>query len=94
MPRADEPTASASDAASSRSSNSPVSVAILAAVACLPLVVAVGFLTDRPTDGATAAVAVPGDISVQALRGNLDAAADKRPDLPMRAGYSTGGGRF
>ena len=87
MPRADDPTAPVSGAASPRSSNSPVSVAILAAVACLPLVIAAGFLTDRAPEGATAAVAVPGDISVLALRGELDAAADKRPNPPMRAGY-------
>ncbi len=88
MPRADDPMAPASDTASVRSSNSPVSVAILAAFACVPLVVAAGFLTDRPPEGATATAAVPGDISVLALRGELDAAAaDKRPNPPMRAGY-------
>lgn len=86
MPRADESTALPSAAASSHSSRSPISVAILAAVACVPLVVAAGFLTDRPPKGATAAIAVPNDISVLALRGEF-ATADKRPNPPMRAGY-------
>lgn len=73
----------------SRSSRSPVSVALLAALACIPIVVAAGFLTDRRAEGASGATAaaVPGDISVLALRGRLDAAADRRPDLPVRAGY-------
>jgi hypothetical protein len=86
MQRADEPTVEVSDAASCRSSRSPVSVAILAGIACVPIVVAAGFLTDRPAGGAATAV-VPGDIAVLALRGPLDAAAPKRPDLPVRAGY-------
>ena len=74
-------------AGSCRSSNSPISVAILAGIACVPLVVAAGFLTDRPAEAPTTSAAVPSDISVLALRGELDAAADKRPSLPMRAGY-------
>lgn len=87
MQPADDPTVDAPDAASSRSSNSPISVAIMAGIACVPLVVAAGFLTDRAPMTPTAATAVPGDISVLALRGVVDAAADRRPDLPTRAGY-------
>ena len=85
MQRADEPTDDAPDIGSSRSSKNPISVAILAAVACVPIVVAAGFLIDRPTGDAVAA-AVPGDISVLALRGQFDA-AEKRPPMPARAGY-------
>lgn len=81
MQSADEPT----DIAARRSSKSPISVALLAAVACVPIVVAAGFLTDRPAANAQQAAAVPGDISPLALRGPFD--ADKRPTLPMRAGY-------
>ena len=66
-----------------RSSRSPISVAILAAVACVPVVIAVGFLTET----ASPVLSVPGDISVLALRGMLDAAEPARPPLPMRAGY-------
>jgi hypothetical protein len=58
-----------------------ISVALLAGVAFMPIVVAVGFMTDRP-DRAS----VPGDISVAALRGALDGVpADRRP--PARAGF-------
>lgn len=82
MQSADEPT----DGAARRSSKSPISVALLAAIACVPIVVAAGFLTDRPAaDGPQAAV--PGDISPLALRGPFDATADKRPNLPLSAGY-------
>ena len=66
-----------------RSSRSPVSVAILAAVACMPIVIAVGFLTETARPG----LSVPGDISVLALRGMLDAAEPARAPSPMRAGY-------
>ena len=66
-----------------RSSRSPISVAILAAVACMPVVIAVGFLTETASPG----LSVPGDISVLALRGMLDVAEPARPLLPMRAGY-------
>ncbi len=59
-------------------------MAILAAVACMPIVIAVGFLTEPASPGP---IAVPGDISVLALRGGLDAAAERRPGLPRRAGY-------
>ncbi len=59
---------------------SPVSVALLAAVACMPIVVAAGFLSDR-----SEAPSVPGDISIVALRGVLDGAA-ARPEAPVRAG--------
>ena len=75
------------DAAASRSSRSSISVALLAGIACVPLVVAAGFLTDRPPEGSPALAAVPGDISVLALRGDLDAAPGGRPAVPMRAGY-------
>ena len=74
MRDADETTVDAPAHADARSSRSPLSVAILAAVACMPIVVAVGFLTDRPP-----VPTVPGDISVLALRGVLDGGTDKRP---------------
>ena len=61
---------------------SAISVALLAGVAFVPIVVAVGFLTDRP-----APPSVPGDISVLALRGVFDTTAGPRPALPARAGY-------
>ena len=82
MRDADETVVAAPAHADARSSRSPFSVAILAAVACMPIVVAAGFLTDRPT-GPT----VPADISVLALRGVLDGGPDKRPEDPARAGY-------
>lgn len=85
MQRADDPPVIAPDAASPRPSNNPISAAILAGFACMPLVIATGFLVDRPSDGATAAV--PGDISVLALRGQFDAGLDRRPSPPARAGY-------
>ncbi len=66
-----------------RSSRSSISVAILAALAFMPIVVAAGFLTDR--SGPT--VSVPGDISVLALRGMIDGPAASRPAVPARAGY-------
>ncbi len=85
MQRADGPTAPlpAAEDADDRASRSPISVAIMAGIACIPIVVAAGFLTDRSTDAA----AVPGDISVLALRGQIDAPADRRPEMPARAGY-------
>ena len=86
MQSADEPTEIARDAASNRSSQSTISVAILAALACLPLVIAAGFLTDRSKE-AVAAAAIPPDISPLALRGAFDAVPDRRQDSPMRAGY-------
>ena len=64
-----------------RASRSPISVALLAAVACMPIVVAAGFLCDRPE-----APSVPNDISIVALRGVLDGAG-VRPETPGRAGY-------
>ncbi len=60
-----------------------MSVALLAAIACLPIVIAAGFLTDR----SPAVNAVPGDISVLALRGALDGATASRQGPPSRAGY-------
>lgn len=85
MQRADDPPVIAPDAASPRPSNNPISAALLAGLACMPLVIATGFLVDRPSDRETAAV--PVDISVLALRGQFDAAPDRRPSLPARAGY-------
>jgi hypothetical protein len=58
-----------------------ISVALLAGVAFMPIVVAVGFMTDRP-NGAS----VPGDISVAALRGALDGIPGERHP-PARAGF-------
>ena len=86
MHRADQPTETppAADAAGDRASRSPISVAILAGIACVPIVVAVGFLTDPAMRG-TGATAVPGDISALALRGEFD--AGQRPAPPARAGY-------
>lgn len=76
----------AADGSSARSSSSPVSVALLAAVACVPIVVAAGFILDRPAGGRETG-AVPGDISALSLRGDLDTVPDRRPNPPMRAGY-------
>ena len=64
-----------------RASRSPISAALLAGIAFVPIVVAAGFLSDR-SEGPS----VPGDISILALRGMLDG-ADARPDVPARAGY-------
>ncbi len=62
---------------------SRISVALLAGVAFIPIIVAVGFMTDRSNRPS-----VPGDISVAALRGGLDAApADRHPPVQARAGY-------
>ena len=80
MQGADEPI---DDSRADRSSRSFISVAILAALAFMPIVVAAGFLTDRRLP----AVSVPGDISVLALRGMIDGAAASRPAPPARAGY-------
>lgn len=101
MQRADEPTAEPSSAVTgrsglarsgeARSGQGRVSVALLAAVACMPIVIAIGFITDRTGEGAAGAAgsvaALPSDISVLALRGGLDSAADRRPPVPVRAGY-------
>ena len=81
MPRQDR---SPEEALAERSSRSPVSVAILAALAFIPVVVAAGFLTET---GASDPAAVPGDISVLALRGVLDAGAGERAATPARAGF-------
>ena len=79
-----QPADAATDAPpADRSSRSPISVAILAALACMPIVIAVGFLTETASPGAS----VPGDISVLALRGMLDAAEPARAPRPLRAGY-------
>ncbi|RYB03711.1 hypothetical protein [Lichenibacterium ramalinae] len=81
MPRTERPT---EDALAERSSRSPVSVAILAALAFVPVVVAAGFLTDT---AAFRSAAVPGDISVLALRGVFDGGPGERPPAPARAGF-------
>jgi hypothetical protein len=81
MPRNERST---EDVLAERSSRSPVSIAILAALAFVPVVVAAGFLTESP---ASRAVAVPGDISVLALRGVFDGAPGERPPAPARAGF-------
>ena len=74
-----EPTAAPDPATGA--SRSSVSVALLAAVACMPIVIAAGFLSDR-----SQAPSVPGDISIVALRGVLDGAVGL-PAAPARAGY-------
>ena len=86
MHSTDELPASDVETAAARSSRSPVSVALLAAIACVPIVIATGFLADRSLPGSTAAT-LPGDISALALRGEFDAAPDRKPALPIRAGY-------
>ena len=86
MQSADEPTDTAPEQPPDTAARSPISVAILAAIACVPIVVATGFLTDRPADR-SATTAIPGDISPLAFRGAFDAAPGQRSDLPMRAGY-------
>ena len=78
MTSADEPTTGVTE----RSSRSPISVAILAALAFMPIVVATGFLTGDPA----LTVSVPGDISLAALRGPLDREPDGRPGPPAGAG--------
>ena len=75
-------TAARLPAAPSRPSRAAISVAMLAAVACTPIVVAVGFLTDRPKTAT-----IPGDISVLALRGGLDGADPDHAAFPIRAAY-------
>ncbi len=62
------------------SSRSPISIAILAAVALMPVVIAAGFLTGGAGSG------VPGDVAGLRLRGMLDA-ADTRPTIVLRSGY-------
>ncbi len=80
MPGAEEPRDdTGADPAPSTHS---ISVAILAALAFVPIVVAAGFLTEHP-----ATLAVPADISVLALRGAIDGEAAARPPTPSRAGY-------
>ncbi len=69
------------EARADRASRSPISVALLAAMAFVPVVVAAGFLTDRPS------AAVPADISVLALRGMIDGGDAIHPATPARAGY-------
>lgn len=81
MPRQDR---SPEDALADRSSRSPVSVAILAALAFIPVVVAAGFLTET---GAPRPAAVPGDISVLALRGVFDGGPGEHAAAPARAGF-------
>ena len=68
--------------AADQASRNPISIAILAALAFVPLVVAAGFLTEHP-----ATLMVPADISLLALRGVIDGGAADRPPLPSRAGY-------
>ena len=63
-------------------SRNPISIAILAALAFVPVVVAAGFLTEHPTT-----LAVPSDISLLAMRGAIDGGAPTRPQPPSRAGY-------
>lgn len=59
----------------------PISVALLAAIALVPIVVAVGFLSDRT--GARGSV--PDDITVMSLRGALDGGADPHSSTHPRA---------
>ena len=63
-----------------RSSRSPISVALLAGIAFVPIVIAAGFLTDRGDPS------LPGDITVAALRGALDRSPVERP-ASTRAGF-------
>ena len=65
-----------------RTSRNPISIAILAALAFVPIVVAAGFLTEHP-----ATLVVPSDISLLAMRGAIDGGTAARPLLPARAGY-------
>lgn len=84
MPRQDRETESQPQGQlQDRSSRSPVSVAILAALAFVPVVVAAGFLAET----AASRSALPGDISVLALRGVLDGGPGERAAPPARAGY-------
>ena len=63
----------------SGSSRSSISVALLAGIAFVPIIVAAGFLTDRgdPTP--------PNDISVAQLRGALDHGTIERPPIAHAA---------